>query len=522
MHDFLVDPAGWLGERPLWVAAPVTAVLGALAASGQEPWSLWPLSAVAFACLFGCFVAATTMRRAAWLGLAGGTGYFAVALSWIVEPFLVDAPRHGWMAPFAVIFISLGFGLFWAGAQAAAKTVTSAVTITAASAVGGTSSGALIWAAMLTLSEALRGWLFTGFPWAQPGHGWISTPMLHWASVGGALPLTFVLLIAGAGLWHLALGRRTPGAAALAIIAALYIGGPFIAQAPQTDAAAPIVRLVQPNVPQDEKWDPAKMVFYFDRQMAFTAAGTPPDLIVWPETALPVLLNGAEAILAQITVAARGTPVVLGVQRAEDARYYNSLLLLDGQGRQAAVYDKHHLVPFGEYVPLGNFMARFGIRGLAQQGGYGYSAGPGPRLIDMGDLGRALPLICYEGVFARDVAGAPGRADFLLLITNDAWFGKVSGPYQHLAQARLRSAEQGLPMIRAANTGVSAIIDAAGRITAHIPLGEAGYLDVPLPPPGAPTFYSRTGDLPALLLLLLIVIVPGALHPRKIAHALRR
>ncbi|WP_324754358.1 apolipoprotein N-acyltransferase [Roseovarius sp. Pro17] len=500
------DMASWLGARSPRILAVIAFILGAVAALGQAPWSLWPLSILAFGGLFGCFTAARTVRRAAWTGLAGGAGYFAVALSWIVEPFLVDVARHGWMAPFALVLISVGFALFWAGAQAIAR------------ALGG---GAWVWTSVLTLSEALRGWLWTGFPWAQPGHVWISTPMLRWSAYGGALPLTFLLLITGAAIWHCAQGRWRSGAIGLGVTIALLIGGGMMPGAPRPTADAPVVRLVQPNVPQDEKWDPDRMGFYFDRQMAFTAAGAVPDLIVWPETALPVLLNRADGVIAQIAQTARGAPVVLGVQRAEDARYYNSLLLLDGQGRQAALYDKHHLVPFGEYMPLGNFMARFGIRGLAQQSGYGYSAGPGPQLIDMGALGSALPLICYEGVFARDVAGAPGRADFLLLITNDAWFGKLSGPYQHLAQARLRSVEQGLPMIRAANTGVSAMIDAAGQIIAQIPLGEAGYLDTPLPPTGAPTLYSRTGDLPSLLLLFLFAAAPAGLHRRRIARAAR-
>ena len=172
-----------------------------------------------------------------------------------------------------------------------------------------------------------------------------------------------------------------------------------------------------------------------------------------------------------------------------------------------ALYDKHHLVPFGEYMPFGDFFGRFGIDGLAANEGFGYSAGPGPVVLDMGRLGTALPLICYEGVFPQDVGGYETRPDFLLLITNDAWFGQIAGPYQHLAQARLRSAEQGLPMVRVANTGVSAMIDAAGQITAQIPLNEAGWRDAPLPPPLAPTVYARTGDAPmiafgALLLLL--------------------
>ncbi|MCQ0093315.1 apolipoprotein N-acyltransferase [Roseovarius sp. M141] len=497
----------WIAARGRWMQGGIAAALGAVAALGQAPWDLWPLTLLAFAGLYGCYSVAPGWRRAAWLGVAGGAGYFAVALSWIVEPFLIDVARHGWMAPFALVLFAVGFALFWAGAQGIARRL---------------GSGALGWAAMLTLSEALRGWLWTGFPWAQPGHVLIATPMLRWASIGGALPLTFAVLIGGAALWHLTLGRRWTGAAglaALAALAALWVGTPWLGAVPAPGMDAPVIRLVQPNVPQAEKWDPAHMQEHFDRQMRYTLADAPPDLIVWPETAVPTLLNRAEGILAGISEAARGAPVVLGVQRAEGARYFNSLLVLDGQGNRSALYDKHHLVPFGEYVPFGDLLEQFGIRGLAQQGGYGYSPGPGARLIDMGPLGAALPLICYEGVFARDVASAKGRADFMLLITNDAWFGQVSGPFQHLAQARLRSAEQGLPMIRAANTGVSAIIDAAGRITAEIPLGQAGYLDAPLPPPTAPTPYARNGDWPALALLALLALVSALLHRVRNARA---
>ena len=501
-------PRGWRGRAGL---AGLAFALGAVAALGQAPWSLWPLSLIAFAGLYGLYARANTWRAAAWTGLAGGAGYFALALSWIVEPFLIDVARHGWMAPFALLFSAVGFALFWAGAQAVSRALVAR----------GGRGAALVWAAAMTLGEALRGRIFTGFPWAQPGHGWIDTPMLAWASVGGALPLTLVALGAGAALWHLAAGARPLGAATLALIAALYAAAPLLGQAPGAGPDAPTVRLVQPNVPQAQKWDPAYMDFHFDRQMGYTAAGARPDLIVWPETALPELLNRAGPVLEDVARAARGAPIVLGVQRAEGARYFNSLLVMDGQGRQAALYDKHHLVPFGEYIPFGDLAARFGIRGLAQQDGQGYSPGPGPQIMDMEGIGRAVPLICYEGVFPRDVANAPGRADFLLLITNDAWFGEVSGPYQHLAQARLRSAEQGLPMIRAANTGISAMIDAAGHITAQIPLGEAGYIDAALPPPRAPTFYARTGDWLAITLLLLLLAVPEALHRRNNPRARR-
>jgi apolipoprotein N-acyltransferase len=192
--------------------------------------------------------------------------------------------------------------------------------------------------------------------------------------------------------------------------------------------------------------------------------------------------------------------VVLGIRRFEGRRIFNSLAVIEPGGVVREVYDKHHLVPFGEFMPFGDFLATIGIYGLASNEGQGYSAGPGARLIDLGPLGRALPLICYEGVFARDLRAAPGRANVIVLITNDAWFGRISGPYQHLAQARLRSAEMGLPMIRVANTGVSAMIDATGRITEAIALGEAGWRDAALPPPLPETLYARLGDGPMLLI----------------------
>jgi len=159
-------------------------------------------------------------------------------------------------------------------------------------------------------------------------------------------------------------------------------------------------------------------------------------------------------------------------------------------------------VPFGEYMPLGDLLARFGIYGLAASHGHGYSAGPGAQVLDLGAIGRALPLICYEAVFAHDVNAAPERPNVILHLTNDAWFGTGAGPQQHLAQARMRAIEQGLPVARAANTGISAMIDGWGRITASLPLNTAGYLDAALPAPRAPTLYSRSGDLPFALLLL--------------------
>ncbi|MDR9394341.1 MAG: apolipoprotein N-acyltransferase [Roseovarius sp.] len=472
----------------------VCAGLGAAAALGQAPVNAWPVTLVALALLYGLFARSAGWRASALQGWAAGTGYFMLALSWIVEPFLVDIARHGWMAPVALLFMAGGLALFWALGWALARLA------------GG---GAMAWIGALVLAEALRGTALTGFPWAQIGHVWIATPILHWAAYGGALALTALTALTAVALWWGLAGRRWMAVPVLVVVAVLFAGGGVVHPSPPVPDGAPTVRLVQPNAPQHQKWDPALMPVFYQRQLAFTRAGQRPDLIVWPETAVPVMLGRAAPVFAEISDAAGAVPVVVGLRRRSRQRLHNSMVALDPAGKVGALYDKHHLVPFGEYVPFGDALSRFGITGLAARQGHGYSPGPGAQVIGLGPVGRALALICYEGVFPRDVAAAPERPDFMLLITNDAWFGQVSGPYQHLAQARLRSAEQGLPMVRVANTGVSAMIDATGRVTARIPLGRADWRDAPLPAALPPTPYAVTGDWPMLVLAAALLAVAG-------------
>ena len=495
-------------RAPLWLRRSrlVAFGCGALAATGLAPLALWPLALAGFAGLFVLARAAATPRAAAWIGWAGGSGYFLLALNWIVEPFLVDIARHGWMAPFALPLLAAGLALFWAAAMAAAR------------ALGG---GALAWTATLVAAELARSYVFTGFPWALIGHGLIAAPAVQLAALAGPHALSALMLVGAVGLAALALGQRGRAVAALALFGLAQAGGLWLAARPLPapadgagDAAA-VIRLIQPNAPQHEKWDETMAPVFFRRQVAFTAApplnGAPrPDLVIWPETAIPLLLNEADAVLQIVAEAAAGPPVVIGMNRVEGTRIYNAAIRLDtaqGQAAVGAIYDKHHLVPFGEYMPFGDALARIGIHGLAASAGRGFSAGPGPQLMTLPGVGQALPLICYEAVFPRH-ARAPGgaRPRMLLQITNDAWFGRFSGPYQHLAQARLRAVEQGLPMVRVANTGVSAMIDARGRITGQIALGQAGWLDVALPPAAPPTPYGQSGDWPVLALLALVLM----------------
>lgn len=475
--------------------------IGAVAALGQAPFSVEALGIAGLFAGLALFLSAGSGRGAFGAGWAFGTGYFALALFWIVEPFFVDAPRHGWMAPFALVFMSGGLALFWGAAFALGRAA---------------GAGAFGWAAALALAELARGHVLTGFPWVLIGHIWTDSGALQWVALAGAHGLTFATLLLVAATWAVLARLPWPALAAAPVpFVALALAGAALAPPPQDLTARPVLRLVQPNAPQDEKWDPERVIEFYRRQIDFTAAPGAPAVTIWPETAIPWPLDVAGPVLREIDAAAGGAPVILGLNRRENGQWFNALVVTGPGGAVAEVYDKHHLVPFGEYIPLGHLARLIGLQSFAARDGYGFAAGPGPRLIDLGSLGRALPLICYEAIFARHVRRVE-RPDLLLNITNDAWFGALSGPYQHLAQARVRAVEQGLPMVRAANTGVSAVIDPAGRILAAIPLNEAGFLDHALPAPLPPTVYARTGDWPVIVVLL--ATLGGLLLRRRLSR----
>lgn len=462
--------------------------LGAAFAVGQPPFDLWWAALAALVSVFWLTSGSVTPRQSGWIGWCFGTGYFALSLRWILEPFQVDAATTGWMAPFALVGLAAGLALFWALAFWVGRRM---------------SPGAIGIALSLAAVEALRSYILTGFPWGLVGYLWSDTPVAQWHSLLGPHGLTLVTVLLAATLSRAIAARGwVSGATALGAGVAFWIGGMVLMPALAPVEGRPIVRLVQPNAPQHQKWDPAYIPTFFNRQVDFTAQLPRPDLIVWSETAVQALLHNADPVFEVIADAAAGSPVVLGIQREEGGRYYNSLVTLDATGAPDQLYDKHHLVPFGEYMPAAALFERYNILGLATRAEFGFSPGPGPRLLDLGPLGTALPLICYEAVFPQDVNAAPERPDMLLHLTNDAWFGTYAGPQQHLQQARLRAIEQGLPVVRAANTGISAMIDPAGRILDSLPLGRAGFIDVALPAPLDPTLYSRTGDVSAFLALV--------------------
>lgn len=465
-----------------------------LAALGLAPFNLPFLALLGFAGLGLSLMAIDTARQAFWTGLAGATGYFALSLHWIVEPFFVDPWRHGWMAPFALILMAAGLALFWGAAAVLSVRVTKP---------GGLRP--LAWALALSVAEIFRASVLTGFPWAHPGHIWIGSPLMGLAAWIGPHGLTLLTLVSAAGLaaaiWLRPILAALPGVALVGAVGLALL----IPPAPLADEDAAVIRLIQPNAPQHLKWLPEMIPVFFRRSLELTASdpqlGPPPDLVIWPETSLPALLRHSEPWREAIGQASGAAPVIVGGQRLQGGLVRNSLFLLAEDGALAATYDKHHLVPFGEYIPLTGMARAMGLRGLAEVAGAGYTPGDGPALLDLGPLGLAFPMICYETIFPGYIRQVD-RPDWLLQITNDAWFGDFSGPFQHLELAQLRAVEQGLPLLRAANTGVSAAIDARGQVLAALPSGEQGALDLRLPPPLPPTVYARTGDWPIWVLLL--------------------
>lgn len=481
-------------NRPDGLRLFIAALLGAVMVLGQAPWSLWWLTLPALTLLTLLIAVERRLAQAVWLGWIAGAGYFAGGLFWIVEPFFVDAKTYGWMAPFALFFMAFGMALFWA--------------LAACIGTLGRKPGirALGFAFGLAATDLLRGYIFTGFPWALVGHIWIGTPVSQAAAFVGPVGLSALTAFAAALPVLAVTNGKRAGLAVLSVagLAAVWATGAARLAAPETPRDPAIqVRLIQPNAAQHLKWRGDMWRIFLDRQMDQTAqpAKEPLDLIVWPETAVPFLLSDSGGFFAALADRSGGVPVAFGIQREEGLRFFNSLAAIDGEARVTAVYDKWHLVPFGEYIPFGDVMATFGIAAFAAQQGNGYSPGQGPVVLDLGKAGRVLPLICYEAVFPQDLRVKGDRPDWILQITNDSWFGNIVGPYQHLAQARLRAIEQGLPLLRSANTGVTAVIDAKGRILDSLPLNTEGVLDTAVPPALTTTLYSRTGDLPATILV---------------------
>ena len=472
-----------------WRRFGLALLAGLALALGQAPVNFPWLAIIALPALFWLLNRTSGWKGGFAIGWAAGLGYFGLSMSWIFEPFLVDIERHGWMAPFALALMASGLALFWGLGFALAQRWRSA----------------LVWAGFWTLAEVARSTVFTGFPWALMAYNWVETPAIQVVSLIGVHGLGFVIVLAGG----LLLSRRGM-VPALMIALALTTFGVWRLTTPvsETDLT---VRLIQPNATQTLKWDPEYIPLFYQRQLELSQAPGNPDIVIWPEAAIAYLPDEQPLVRSQIADAAQA-PVILGARRRDAEGVYNSLFLLGDDSQIEAVYDKHHLVPFGEYMPLQTLADAWGLEGIAEILGGSLVAGAGPLVLEGEKVPAFLPLICYEAIFPEGITGA--RPEWLVQITNDAWFGAVSGPYQHLAQARVRAIEQGLPLARAANTGISAMVDPLGRITASLTLGEGGYVDATLPEPLPPTLLAKTGQWPVIWALV-AVLAFSTLRPRR-------
>ena len=517
--------AGLRGAR----RAIAAVILGAVSVLAFAPVHAWPVFFFTFGGLVwlldGCNAQharlTERLKAAGGIGFWFGFGYFLAGFYWIAEAFLVEPWRHGWLLPFVMTALPGGMALFFAAASALAMLLW----------LPG-AGRAFALAIAFFLAEFGRGHVLTGLPWNLIGYGLLgSLPLMQLASLLGvyALSLLAVLFFAAPVTVFAPSRSRFAGgggtgalAGCLVLLLALGYGwGEHRLSAAAFDSTGFRVRVVQANIDQAEKWRPENSAEIFADYLDLTKSGGASgldriDIVVWPETAVPFLLaDEPDALTAIADVLPAGTTLLVGSARLVQEReadgllirnrVYNSVLVIDGEGRVTGSYDKIHLVPLGEYLPFQDFLESLGMMQLTGVRG-GFSVGQGPRLLTVPGAPPATPLICYEIIFPHAITGTGTESGWLLNLTNDAWFGSSAGPYQHFHQAQVRAVEQGLPLVRAANTGISAVIDSFGRVRAEIGLGEKGVIDADLPKVGPRTLFSQFGIVIDIAVLALAAI----------------
>lgn len=484
-----------------WRRALVLVFLGALAALALPPVHALPLLFVTFMPLFWTIEATARARGAFWAGFWFALGHYTVGFYWIAHSMLLDPVRFGWMIPFAVCGLAALIGLFVGAACAAAR----AWPWPGASRV-------IVLAVAWVIGEWLRSWVMSGFPWNLIGYSWaVIDPMMQPAAIFGAYGVGFLTVLVATMPATLAGPDRRIAPTILAmVLLAIATGYGVVRLAGADSATVPdvLLRIVQPAIAQTLKNDPAARQASFERHRALTLETPGFDRVtdvLWPESSIPYLIERSPEVGVYLGPAVPpGGLLIAGAVRAEPTdgpleRIYNSLAAIDGDGVRIATADKFHLVPFGEYVPLRDL---FPFLDKLTPGGLDFTPGPGPVTIRLPGLPPVSPLICYEVIFAGDVVDPDDRPGWLLNLTNDGWFGVSSGPYQHFVTARFRAVEEGLPLVRAANTGISGVVDGWGRIVTRTRLGEVAVIDVGLPVALSPTPYARWGNFPVALLLL--------------------
>jgi apolipoprotein N-acyltransferase len=502
-----------------WQRVAIAFGAGALSALAMAPVNAWPILFVTLPVLVWLIDGSTADRwggalAAALAGWCFGFGYFLCGLYWVGYAFLVDAKTFGWLLPIAVAGLPAYLALFTAFGAGLARLVW----------VRG-SLRVLALAASLTVAEWLRGHVLSGFPWNAFGYAFTEPLALAQSvSLFGIWGLTFLVVAICASPAVLADEKadtpapwRLPLIGLTVLAAMVGYGAARLSVYPTAFVPKVRLRLMQPDLQQDQKFNYAAKDAVMARYLRLSASTTGPNAeglsgithLIWPEAAFPFFLTREPEALAAIANLLNGkTELIVGAVRPAEAppgtraiRAYNSVYVIAGDGSIRSVYDKLHLVPFGEYLPLEPLFEKFGLTSLTKQVG-GFLSGDRRRAIQLRDAPSVLPLICYEAIFPGAAVPDGERPGWLVNVTNDGWFGVSTGPYQHLQQARVLAIAEGLPLVRAANTGISAVVDPVGRIIKSLPLGVEGVLDSALPRALAPTVYARFGNGLALLLVI--------------------
>ena len=492
---------------------------GAASTLALAPINAWPVMFVTLPVLVWLV---DGIKAAAWRGLRTafavgwwfGFGYFLAGVWWVGSAFLVDVKTFGWLLPFAITALPA-----WLAVLTGAGTAVARLLWTTGP------SRIVTLAAAVAASEWLRGQLLSGFPWNAFGYALTgSLPLAQGAAIAGIWGLTFlaVLVFATPALFADTVRRGlTATVLAVAALAALAAWGTArLDRNPGTAVTGVHLRIMQPDIPQDENFSYGARTpitaKYIRLSQSRSLAGI--THLIWPESAFPFyLVREPDALGAITAMLPEHTTLITGAARPAGAgshHAYNSVYAIGHDGPVTAIYDKVHLVPFGEYLPFESLFTRIGLTQLTGVPG-GFLSGSERRSTAVGGAPAMLPLVCYEAIFpAAAVTDAGDRPGWLLNLTNDAWFGITPGPYQHFAQSRVRAIEQGLPLVRAANTGISGVVDPMGRVLAALPLGQEGLLDSALPEAAPATLYARTGDLP--FILTVIGLLAAALLPRAL------
>lgn len=505
-----------------WRAWGLAFLAGAVAVLGLPPFDFFVAPLVSFPILVWLLDGASgnptsgpigRARPAFAIGWWFGFGYFVAGLWWLGTALMVEADAFAWAIPLAVLGLPAVLAVFFGLAAVMTRPLWS----------GGMGRIAAL-AACLGLTEWARGVLFTGFPWNAVGYLAMPTP----------LAMQSVTIVGVAGMNGLAVfvfampaligtrGGLRAGSIVAAMLTVAHLGyGAFALygepQAGMAAADGPVIRIVQPSIPQAAKWDEAERDAIFQSHLDLTtqpaAEGAPePTHIVWAETAVPFILTETPDALAAIAEALQpGQTLATGAIRVERAagteplRYYNSITVIDDSGQITGAADKVHLVPFGEYLPFEETLQRLGISPIAAQTA-SFSAASERRSLAFGGL-DVLPLICYEAIFPIRLPNPAASPTLILNVTNDAWYGNTPGPYQHFRQAQVRAVEAGLPLLRVANNGISAALDPRGRIIDGLALDAIGVADLRLPGPAVPIWDSRLQEYNPWLLIALLLLI---------------